>query len=107
MSEVESRAVSETPMCAAEVMAKAVYRLRFPDIAWETFKVRCPDLAAKRVERQRAALRALAEMEPTSAMFREWSKTEDECAVHNYGGHPQSSEIFSVGCLAAAEEGKK
>jgi hypothetical protein len=52
----------------------------------------------------RAALRALAEMEPTPAMRAAWSKEENECAIHNYGGHPSCEDAFAIGLRAAGSE---
>jgi hypothetical protein len=111
MSEVESRAVSETPMCAAEVMAKAVYeywRSKQPEadeiLPWEDTE------AEDRVDStasMRDSLRALAAMEPTLPVIEEGYSAW----VRTHSGEDSSEGAYISGCkayiLAAAAEGEQ
>ena len=44
---------------------------------------------------------ALVPIEPTPEMFRAASATEQDCAIHNYGGTPEAEEYWSVMLSAA------
>ena len=93
-------------MLPAEVMAKTVYELRFPDISWETFKARCPALAQMRIKRQHAAIRALAAMEKNEAQL----LAAYEAASISDAWHIQDGDHFwnayRAALLKAAEEGE-
>jgi hypothetical protein len=64
-------------MTPVEIMAKAEFLDECDgtlDEAWEKYKKACPVAAQNRIKNMRAALRALAEMEPTEKMMKEATK---------------------------------
>lgn len=89
-------------MSPAEVMAIEIEKVLFPVQTQDYLEQSARFDECKKAAR--AALRALAEMEPTPAMRAAWSKEENECAIHNYGGHPSCEDAFAIGLRAAGSE---
>jgi hypothetical protein len=91
----------------AEVMAKAEFLDECDgtlDEAWEKYKKACPVAAQNRIKNMHAALRALAEMEPTIPVIEEGYSAW----VRAYSGEV-SSDAYISWCkafiLAIAAEG--
>jgi hypothetical protein len=100
MSEVLNLDAVTPEMCAAELMAKAAHESGLPT-PWEKFKDLFPETAAWQVERQRAALRAFAEMEPTNFMIA--SSVLSSGGTADVHGCVAASKAYAA--AAATEEG--
>ena len=96
--------MADTPMPAAELMAKADYELDGPPMSWERFKELYPESARRRIHGKRAALRAIAEMEPTNSM--KSAAKEADSWGDRLCDNP-GIQVARAVILAAANEGEK
>ena len=94
-------------LCPAEIMAKAAFEFGSNGMLWVAYKNACPNIARYKIKRQRAALRVLAEMEPTEAMVD--AATEGLIAARKFETARETDAIAIAQSVmrVAAGEGEK